>query len=141
MVLLFFLKQYLLQIVSLVVFLWILIGFLLQDFRVPIIIIKVKINILFANPPPMLVLLVPIALKILVGVLMLLGIEVPIILPIIILKQRRRFPLLLLVVKLLSYSFLLLIEYLYIVLLRYLPDALLLGINFIFQGCLCSKLQ
>ena len=43
------------------------------------IVIKVKINILLTSPPPVLVLLVPIAPKMLVGVPMLLGIKVPII--------------------------------------------------------------
>ena len=47
---------------------------------------KVKMIILLASFPPMLVLLVPIALRILVEVLMLLGIEVPIIPLIIILR-------------------------------------------------------
>jgi hypothetical protein len=74
------------------------------------IIIKVKINILLASLLPVLVLLVPINLKrILVKVLMLLGIRVLIILPIMTLRWRRRLPLLLLVVNLLSYYFILLI--------------------------------
>ena len=47
---------------------------------------KVKINILLTSPPPILVLPVPVALKMLVGVLMLLGIKMLIIPPIIILK-------------------------------------------------------
>ena len=47
---------------------------------------KVKINILFVSPLPILVLLVPVALKILIGVPILLGIKVPIIPPTIILK-------------------------------------------------------
>ena len=73
--------------------------------------IKVKINIFLAYPLPMLVLLVPAALRrILVEVLMLLGIEVLIILPIIILRWRRRLLLLLLVIELLFYSFFFLIE-------------------------------
>ena len=68
-------------------------------------------NVLLASLPPILVLPVPVALRrILVEVLILLGIEVPIILPIITLTWRRRLPLLLLVFKLLSSSFLLLIE-------------------------------
>jgi hypothetical protein len=51
------------------------------------IVIKVKINILLINPPPVLVLPVPTTLRrMLVGVLMLLGIEVPIILLTITLK-------------------------------------------------------
>ena len=73
--------------------------------------IKVKINVLLASLLPILVLLVPVALRrILVEVLILLGIEVLIILPIITLRWRRRLPLLLLVFKLLSSSFPLLIE-------------------------------
>jgi len=59
----------------------------------------------------MLVLLVPIVLRrILVEVLILLGMEKPIILLIITLRWKRRLPLLLLVFKLLSSSFLLLIK-------------------------------
>jgi hypothetical protein len=75
------------------------------------IVINVKINVLFTSPPPVLVLLVPATpRRILVGVPMLLGIEVLIIPPIIILRWERRLLLLLLVFKLLSNSFLLLIE-------------------------------
>ena len=48
---------------------------------------KVKINVLLTSPPPILVRLVPITLRrILAGVLILLGIGVPIILPIITLR-------------------------------------------------------
>jgi hypothetical protein len=72
---------------------------------------KVKINILLASPLPILVLLIPATPKrMLVGVLILLGIKVPIIPPIIILRWKRRLLLLLLIFKLLSSSFLLLIE-------------------------------
>ena len=72
---------------------------------------KVKINVLLASPLPILVLLVPAALRrILVEVLMLLGIEVLIIPLIITLRWKKRLLLLLLVFKLLSSSFLLLIE-------------------------------
>ena len=115
---------------------------LIQNLRIILrIAIKVKINILLTSPPPILVLPVPITLKMLVGVPMLLGIKVPIIPLIIILKWKKRLLLLLLVFKLLSGSFLLLIKQLYMVLLKYFQDALQLRINFIFQGCLCSKLQ
>jgi hypothetical protein len=47
---------------------------------------KVKMNVLLASLLPVLVLLFPVTLRILVEVLMLLGIEVPIILLIIILR-------------------------------------------------------
>jgi len=74
-------------------------------------VIKVKINVLLASLPPILVLLVPVVLRrILVEVLMLLGIEKPIIPLIITLRWKRRLLLLLLVFKLLPSSFLLLIE-------------------------------
>jgi hypothetical protein len=74
------------------------------------IIMKVKINIFFTDPPPILVLPVPIALeRMLVKVLMLLGIGVLIILPIIILRWIRRPLLLLLVFRLLFSSFLLIV--------------------------------
>jgi len=72
--------------------------------------IVTKINVLPASPLVVVVYLVLAALKrILVRMLMLLGMGVLIILPTIILRWRRRLPLLLLVFKLLSYSFFLLI--------------------------------
>jgi len=72
--------------------------------------IVIKMNVLPASPPVVVVHLVLTALRrILVRMLMLLGIKVLIILPIITLRWRRRLPLLLLVFKLLSYSFFLLI--------------------------------
>ena len=74
------------------------------------IVIKVKINVLFTSPPPMLVFSVPVALRMLVGVPMLLGIKVLIIPLTIILKWKKRLLLLLLVFKLLSGSFLLFIK-------------------------------
>jgi len=71
--------------------------------------IVIKINVLPASPPAIVVYLVPAALRrMLVKILILLGIGVLIILPIITLRWRR-LPLLLLVFKLLSYSFFLLI--------------------------------
>ena len=71
---------------------------------------KVKINIFLTSPPPVLVFPVPITLRMLVGVPILLGIKVPIIPLIVILKWKKRLLLLLLVFKLLSGSFFLLIE-------------------------------
>jgi len=72
--------------------------------------IVIKINVLPASPLAVVVYLVPAALrKMLVRMLILLGIGVLIILPVITLRWRR-LPLLLLVFKLLSYSFFLLIE-------------------------------
>jgi len=72
--------------------------------------IVTKINILPASPLVVVVRLVLAALRrMLVKMLMLLGIGVLIILLTIILRWRRRLPLLLLVFKLLSYSFFLLI--------------------------------
>jgi len=72
---------------------------------------KIKMNVLFAGLLPVLVLLVPIALRrILVKVLILLEMGVLMILLIIILKWRRRFLLLLLIVELLSCSFLLFVK-------------------------------
>ena len=104
--------------------------------------IVIKINVLPASPLAIVVYLVSTTLRrILIRMLMLLGMGVLIILPIITLKQRRRLPLLLLVFKLLSYSFFLLIGQLYIVPLQCLQDALVLGINFILQGCLYSYFQ
>jgi len=72
--------------------------------------IVIKINVLPASPLVVVVYLVLAALRrILVRMLMLPGIGVLIILPIIILRWRRRLPLLFLVFKLLSYSFFLFI--------------------------------
>jgi len=72
--------------------------------------IVIKINVLPTSPLVIVVYLVLTALrKILVRMLMLPGIGVLIILPTIILRWKRRLPLLLLVFKLLSYSFFLLI--------------------------------
>ena len=72
--------------------------------------IVIKINVLPARPLAVVVHLILTALKrILVRMLILLGIGVLIILLIITLRWRRRLPLLLLVFKLLSYSFFLLI--------------------------------
>jgi len=72
--------------------------------------IVIKINVLPASPPVVVVRLVLAALRrILARMLMLLGMGVLIILPTITLKWRRRLPLLLLVFKLLSCSFFLLI--------------------------------
>jgi hypothetical protein len=74
------------------------------------IIIKVKINILFTSTPPILVFSVPVTLKrMLVKVLILLEIRALIILPIIILRWIRRPLLLLLIFKLLSFSFFLVV--------------------------------
>jgi len=73
--------------------------------------IVIKINVLPASPLAVVVYLVPTALRrILVRMLMLLGMGVLIILLAITLRWRKRLPLLLLVFKLLSYSFFLLIE-------------------------------
>jgi len=72
--------------------------------------IVIKINVLPASPLVVVVRLVLAALRrMLVRILMLLGIGVLIILLTIMLRWRRRLPLLLLVFKLLSYSFFLLI--------------------------------
>jgi hypothetical protein len=74
------------------------------------IVTKVKMNVLLTSPPLMLVLLVPVTPKrMLVKVLILLGIGAPIILLIMMLKWIRRPLLLLLVFKLLSFSFLLIV--------------------------------
>ena len=124
-------------------------NFLVNGFLIPIqiliqnlgiilrVVIKVKINVLFAGPLSVVVRLALTALRrILVRAPVLLGIRVLIILLVIILRQKRRILLLLLVLKLLSYSFSLFIKQLYIVHLQYFQNALVLEINFILQGCL-----